>query len=625
MFEYQGLINELPPEEVNSHIKRMMDNYDLTGDFYSKDEGGFILIINKETYFKKHYTLSETFYKCLQSFVEKEFDNEKYKLKSNGNSLEFIDFDLLDSPSPEKDLKNKIKDKIFCSLLDYLESQARKNIKERENLRIPVGNTVEFNDCLLSNSYLDKVEFYKDGGWGIAEKDGTVIVKNHLKIQISKTDTILKSTTFINTSYKIIQDSDTNRFGILSINPFYEIIHCRYDFIKVVDFGYGSSRHYYFVVYKGEKCGCCNEHFELIIECKYDDIHFVGNNIEGRCLDKFYLYNKEGILLLGGYNFLEYELGDIFKFYFWKDSNETIMHSNPYLELNNNINKSTSFSNNIICLILDSNFKSIIKYQDEYYKLKRGRIFNSFKELSLIPSEILFYNKVNLSDLNEGFVYSILEGGDNSVISEYIDALDARPSLGGFPAMASHWEDFLIEDNLILVTSLSNDGKIRWKTYINEFGKTYSGRHLFRRGALCGFYNNDGLCDYLFNAITVDTPDDNTYIAKINRKGRKLMGNTTNPNYVYDKEYAIEYYCISPNGEYKIIEDNWKIFCPLDHKWFPSNFKQDNGLIREFFGSNSSYHDNSTDWTDEDAWDAMTDGMYGDYPGPGWDPELLGL
>ena len=30
------------------------------------------------------------------------------------------------------------------------------------------------------------------------------------------------------------------------------------------------------------------------------------------------------------------------------------------------------------------------------------------------------------------------------------------------------------------------------------------------------------------------------------------------------------------------------------------------------------------EWTDEDAWDAMTDGQYGDYPGSGWDPEMFG-
>lgn len=35
-------------------------------------------------------------------------------------------------------------------------------------------------------------------------------------------------------------------------------------------------------------------------------------------------------------------------------------------------------------------------------------------------------------------------------------------------------------------------------------------------------------------------------------------------------------------------------------------------------------YDSGYEWTDEDAWDAMTDGQYGDYPGPGWDPEMFG-
>lgn len=29
--------------------------------------------------------------------------------------------------------------------------------------------------------------------------------------------------------------------------------------------------------------------------------------------------------------------------------------------------------------------------------------------------------------------------------------------------------------------------------------------------------------------------------------------------------------------------------------------------------------------TDEDVWYALTDGMEGDYPGPGWDPEWFGF
>ena len=36
------------------------------------------------------------------------------------------------------------------------------------------------------------------------------------------------------------------------------------------------------------------------------------------------------------------------------------------------------------------------------------------------------------------------------------------------------------------------------------------------------------------------------------------------------------------------------------------------------------YCPDPNEWTDEDAWDAMTDGMYGDYPGSGWDAERFG-
>lgn len=37
-----------------------------------------------------------------------------------------------------------------------------------------------------------------------------------------------------------------------------------------------------------------------------------------------------------------------------------------------------------------------------------------------------------------------------------------------------------------------------------------------------------------------------------------------------------------------------------------------------------NYYERGHDWTNEDAWDAMTDGQYGDYPGSGWDMEMFG-
>ncbi len=40
---------------------------------------------------------------------------------------------------------------------------------------------------------------------------------------------------------------------------------------------------------------------------------------------------------------------------------------------------------------------------------------------------------------------------------------------------------------------------------------------------------------------------------------------------------------------------------------------------------NNTKEGDYSEWTDEDSWDAMTDGMYGDYPGSEWDPEMLGF
>ena len=52
--------------------------------------------------------------------------------------------------------------------------------------------------------------------------------------------------------------------------------------------------------------------------------------------------------------------------------------------------------------------------------------------------------------------------------------------------------------------------------------------------------------------------------------------------------------------------------------------------LKKIYNSNYKGHDDISycpvpkGWTDEDSWDAMTDGQYGEYPGSGWDPEQFG-
>lgn len=157
MFKYQELIERLSVEEINSTIKKMVDNYDLTGKYH--DNYYFF----KEDLIKKYFNLSPEFLSLMDVYAQKEYEERqslKFPFFAYDGGIELI------------------MEEIYSSLMDYLESKAKNILVNREHLRIPVGATIDFEECLLSNEYLGKVEFYKDGGWGIAEENGTVVVKN---------------------------------------------------------------------------------------------------------------------------------------------------------------------------------------------------------------------------------------------------------------------------------------------------------------------------------------------------------------------------------------------------------------------------------------------------------------
>lgn len=84
----------------------------------------------------------------------------------------------------------------------------------------------------------------------------------------------------------------------------------------------------------------------------------------------------------------------------------------------------------------------------------------------------------------------------------------------------------------------------------------------------------------------------------------------------------LDAYCLMPQMEMVELKSNDEVHNNI--------FELELGKITFTFNANTkelTVDDSSErdDWTDEDAWDAMTDGAYGDYPGPGWDPEHLGF
>ena len=78
-----------------------------------------------------------------------------------------------------------------------------------------------------------------------------------------------------------------------------------------------------------------------------------------------------------------------------------------------------------------------------------------------------------------------------------------------------------------------------------------------------------------------------------------------------------------------LLEEMEPIVSESDNKSCDEEFELNLGMIEFTFHPKEKKLEieefyNKDEWTDEDAWDAMTDGQYGDYPGSGWDSERFG-
>ena len=79
MFKYQELIDLLPAEKVNAAIKRMADCYDLTGNFFEKEDNRVYYVLNGERLLKNYFELSSEFISLLDNYAQKEYDEELKK------------------------------------------------------------------------------------------------------------------------------------------------------------------------------------------------------------------------------------------------------------------------------------------------------------------------------------------------------------------------------------------------------------------------------------------------------------------------------------------------------------------------------------------------------------------
>ena len=682
MYKYQKIIDALSDVEMNSAIREMVDKFDLTGKFVDLPDDIYN-VTSGEKEFKKYFSITSEVSNLIETIIQKEFDEEKYRLGGNNVPLEDIDFVLLDSSTPEQDLRKKIIEMLYRSLLDYLVTKAIQITENRECLRIPVGNEVDFKECMLFNKFQNKVEFYKDGGWGIAENEGAVLVKNHLMGQPSKTNPLNSSCSCFDSPYRIVQDRDTKKYGIISFESFYEIIPCLYDQIDVIDYYYESKRYFYFIAKKDGKWGCFDENCDLIIDYRYDIIRpYNGliecikeakylsweSSIDGYATEitgKKDLYDKKGVLLVGGYGvldmsygYLQFYFGTIYEKYF-EEETDCYGHLVKLSKIRLNYNNS-------LCLVLDKEFKTIIRNENGFYRIPKGIVFESVQEVDrIVPPFFLFRFRVDLSHFDKGFIYLHDFYGKQYMVPEYIaKGFDSpeemkeyderqivemknsiedmqkrieemRRLMGGevsegvevinndsFSCPPTNDDQEIIEDDeIVTVIKIDKEKNIEWLDYVNEIGITNYPFLFYRIKSKIGVYDGNGLHSAVFDAISLNSSDGKTYVASIERSHETSSPSKKNPNKMFN--VIIHYYRINTEGNLTRMDDDRSVFNPTEYKWFPYNFIS---LFYPEKNDSSFWHSGAEyDWTDEDAWDAMTDGMYGDYSGPGWDPEWFGF
>ena len=240
-----------------------------------------------------------------------------------------------------------------------------------------------------------------------------------------------------------------------------------------------------------------------------------------------------------------------------------------------------------------------------------GRICNNREDLlAMVPCNMLFPYMVDLQDIREGFVYLVHKGGNSFLYSEYaIEEFEINPS----------WRDeYIVDDNIIIL--FIQDQIEKWRTSVNEIGNADSCEKVYRIGSKCGFYTSEGLNVANYYAISLNRIQWYRAIAHLD-KTHHNEDYTKRYNYAYN--YSIKYSKLTDDHKLIKIPDNWENFNPYDYKWFPYTFYEK--YLHSKYYDDYNYHSNEYQWTDEDVWDAMTDGMYGDYPGGNIDYEIFGF
>lgn len=589
---YKQIAELISEAEIDKIIDVMVENSDINGKFYES---------YKVEEFLKSYVHNFDIINIIEETARREIKNT---LDDNKDSIGYhqcgkrrrtrkrIVLDDLD------DLNIELRKEQICeSILCNIAKEAQKKRASRFFNRLHNGDNIILNSYDQQYTFIDNIEFLKDGGWGVANKEGQILIGNHLIQRPSKTMSLFNKR---NCPYRLIQDRDTELYGVLSLLTFNEVIHCLYDKIEVVEYWQDNDKKFILKTKKNDKWGCYDENCALIIDCRYDDIFISSGWIEG-CRDGNFLYpeidynkygsiyegvkdlyDSEGNLMLGGYNNFEYDYRHYLKFYIGTEYEEYFVKQTDFYDNEIELSRYKLNYDNSICLVLDRHFRTITKCNGHYLHIPLGKVFQSQQDIiDYFPSDFLFPGEVDLSDFNT-FVYLKKENRDKFLISDYIEGYNAE-LFDECVSEPGRWVDTFIEDDEVIIIKVDN-GNLSWRYKVNEIACLSHYRLLYRIGEKVGFYSKDGVSDAIYSAVTTDRNENKTYVAQILRKRIERNGELWNPNFIPHKQYTIQYFELMESGELHKMEDDWKVFNPQKHKWFPADFLEMNGLVDYDYG-----------------------------------------
>ena len=225
------------------------------------------------------------------------------------------------------------------------------------------------------------------------------------------------------------------------------------------------------------------------------------------------------------------------------------------------------------------------------------------------PLDFIIENNVDISQLKRGFIFSHKNAAQQYFIPNYIAAgYDTQEQyhkgikeVGIYtgPLYNDYEGDIYVEKKCVKIIYINERHEIDWRLNVDDIIIGNNPYFLFYQlDNKIGRFNENGLSYAEYDAVDISS---SIYIAKV-QKTNNL--------------YTIRYFHINDNGD--IVEITKKEFNPDGHHWFPEIY---NDIILSDFKktTNNTYNhltssNNGHEWTAEDAWDAMTDGMYGEMP-----------